>query len=43
MAAVTVMYVLLYVLYVSMVRKCEGARETAMLVWGTGEVCLWCL
>ena len=32
--AVTVMCVLLFVLHVSMVRECEGARVTAMLVWG---------
>ena len=39
--AVTVMRVLLFVLHVSMVSECEGARVTAMLVWGTGEVWLW--
>ena len=40
---VTVIHVLLFVLHVSMVRECEGegARVTAMLVWGTGEVWLW--
>ena len=32
--AVTVMHVLLFVLYVCMLRECEGARVTAMLVWG---------
>ena len=34
--AVTVMHVLLFVLHVC----CEGARLTAMLVWGQGEVWL---
>ena len=38
--AVTVMRVLLFVLDVCMLRECEGARVTAMLVWGTGEVWL---
>ena len=33
--AVTVMCVLLFVLYVSMARKCEATRVTEMLVWGT--------
>ena len=33
--AVTVMHVLLFVL-----RECEGARVTAVLVWGPGEVWL---
>ena len=33
--AVTVMHVLLFVLHV-----CEGARVTAVLVWGPGEVWL---
>ena len=32
--AVTVMRVLLFVLYVCMLRECDGARFTAMLVWG---------
>ena len=32
--AVTVMRVLLFVLHVCMLRECEGARVTAMLVWG---------
>ena len=36
--AVTMMRVLLFV---CMVRDCEGARETAMLVWGIDEVGLW--
>ena len=35
--AVTVMRVQLFVLHVSMVRECEDARVTAMLVWGTGR------
>ena len=34
--AVTVMHVLLFVLHVCMLRDCEGARVTAMLVWGPG-------
>ena len=38
--AVTVMYVLLFVLHVRMMRKCDGARVTAMLVWGM-EMWLW--
>ena len=32
--AVTVMRVLLFVLRVCMLRECEGARVTEMLVWG---------
>ena len=36
-SAVTVMHVLLHV---CMLIECEGARVTAMLVWGTGEVWL---
>ena len=32
--AVTVMTVLLFVLHVCMLRECEGARVTEMLVWG---------
>ena len=39
--AVTVMRVLLFVLHVCMLRECEGAKVTAMLVWGTEEVWLW--
>ena len=35
--AVTVMHVLLYVLHVCMLRECEVARVTAMLVWGPGQ------
>ena len=31
---VAVMLVLLFVLYVCMLRECEGARVTEMLVWG---------
>ena len=34
--AVTVMYVLLFVVHVCMLRECEGDRVTAMLVWGVG-------
>ena len=39
--AVTVMRVLLFVLRVCMLRKCEGTRVTAMMVWGMDEVCAW--
>ena len=39
--AVTVMRVLLFVLYVCMLRECEGTRLTAMLVWGMDEMWLW--
>ena len=35
---VTVMYVLLFVLHVCVLRECEGAWVTAILVWGLGEV-----
>ena len=35
--AVTVVHVLLFVLHVCMLLKCEGARVTEMLVWGSGE------
>ena len=38
MVAVTVMCVLLFVLHVSLLRECDGARFTAMLVWGMDEV-----
>ena len=38
--AVTVMHVLLFVLHVCVLRDCECARVTAMLVWGLGEVWL---
>ena len=34
MIAVTVMRVLLFVLHVCLLRECDGARLTAMLVWG---------
>ena len=37
---VSVMHVLLLVLHVCVLRECEGARVTAMLVWGPGEVWL---
>ena len=43
--AVTVIHVLLFVLHVCILRECEVARVTAMLMWGTGEVCVcgcWC-
>ena len=36
----TVMRVLLFVLHVCMLRKCEGAKVMAMQVWGI-EVRLW--
>ena len=39
--AVTVMRVLLFVLHVCMLRQCEGARLTEMLVWEMDEVWLW--
>ena len=35
---VTVMRVLLFVLHVCLLRECDGARLTAMLVWGMDEV-----
>ena len=34
--ALTVMRVLLFVLHVCLLRECDGARLTAMLVWGGG-------
>ena len=37
--AVTVMRVLLFVLYVCLLRECDRARLTAMQVWGMDEVC----
>ena len=40
--AVTVIRVLLFMLHVCMVRECEAARVTAMLVWWMDEVWLWC-
>ena len=39
--AVTVMCVLLFVLHVCMLRECEGAWLTEMLVMGMDEVWLW--
>ena len=36
--AMTVMHVLLFVLHVCLLRECDGARLTAMLVWGMDEV-----
>ena len=36
--AVTVVHVMLFVLHVCVLRECEGARVTAMMVWGPGEV-----
>ena len=38
--AVIVIHILLFVLHVCMLRECEGARVTAMLVWGIDEVWL---
>ena len=38
--AVTVMCVLLFVLHVCKLRESEGARLTAMLVWGMDKVWL---
>ena len=38
--AVTVMHVLLFVLHVCVLWECEGARVTAVLGWGPGEVWL---
>ena len=39
--AVTVMYVLLFVLHMCMLRECESARLPTMMVWGMDEVWLW--
>ena len=36
--AVTVMRVLLFVLHVCLLRECDGASLTEMLVWGMDEV-----
>ena len=41
MVAVNVMRVLLFMLHVCMLGEYEGARVTAMLVWGMEEVWLW--
>ena len=41
--AVTVIHVLLFVLHVCMLRECECARVTAMLVWRQEEVWLRCV
>ena len=38
--ALTGMRVLLFVLHVCMLRECDGARLTAMLVWGMDVVWL---
>ena len=43
MVAVTVMRVLLFVLHVCLMRECNGAMLTAMLVWGMDMVWLWCV
>ena len=37
----TVLCVLLFVLHVCMMKEREGARVTAMLVWGMDDVWLW--
>ena len=39
--AVTLMRVLLFALHVCMLRECEGAKLTEMLVCGMDEVWLW--
>ena len=39
--AVTVMGVLLFVLHVCLLRECDGARLTVMLVLGMDDVWLW--
>ena len=39
--AVTVMRVLLSVLHVCMLRECDSANVTAMMVWAIEEVWLW--
>ena len=39
--AVTVMRVLLFVLRGCVLRECDGARVTVMLVWGMDDVWLW--
>ena len=36
--AVTGMLVLLFVLHMCLLRECDGARLTEMLVWGMDEV-----
>ena len=38
LVAVIVMGVLLFVLHVCLLRECDGARLTAMLVWGMDKV-----
>ena len=38
--AMTVIHVLLFVLHVCVLWEYEGARVTAVLVWGPGEVWL---
>ena len=38
--SVTVMHVLLFVLHVCMLRYCEDAMVTAVLMWGPGDVWL---
>ena len=39
--AVTVMSILLFMLHLWMLRECEGARVTAMLVWGVDSCGEW--
>ena len=38
---VTVMRVLLFVLHMCMLRECERARVTTMLMWRMDEMWLW--
>ena len=38
---VILLCVLLFVLHVCMLRVCDGARVTAMLVWGMAAVWMW--
>ena len=42
-AVVAVIHVLLFVLHVCMLRACEGARVTTMLVWVVHVVQVFCL
>ena len=41
MVDATVMHVMLFVLHVCMLRECEGASVTKILVCGMDEVWLW--
>ena len=40
-AVVAVMRVLLLLLHMCMLRECDAARLTAMLLWGMDDVWLW--